>query len=301
MTGRMRVTHFIEKKRRGEKIAMLTAYDYTFAKLMDRAGIDAILVGDSLGNVVLGYETTLPVTMQEMLHHTRAVRRGVQRALLIADMPFLTFQVTPEAALLHAGQLMQEGGADAVKVEGGEAIAETVHRITSAGIPVMGHLGMTPQSVHQLGGFRTQGTDEAAAERIVADARALEQAGAFSIVLEMVPPEVARRVGQAVSIPTIGIGASAECDGQVLVSYDMLGMFDDYKPRFVKAYASLAQEIERAVRSYINEVREGAFPAAEHHVGGAPAAVRPEGGSVEVADGAEGVGQAESIEEGEAH
>lgn len=267
MVQRVRVTHFAEKKRRGEKITVLTAYDYTFARIFDRAGIDAILVGDSLGNVVLGYETTLPVTLEDMVHHTRAVRRGVRRAMVIADMPFLTFQVSPEDALRNAGRLMQEGGADAVKLEGGEAIAEAVHRITAAGIPVMGHLGMTPQSVHRMGGFRPQGTDEEEAARIVADARALEAAGAFSIVLEMVPPEVSRRVTEAVSIPTIGIGAGSDCDGQVLVCYDMLGMFDDYTPRFVKRYAELGREIEAAVRRYVAEVKEGLFPAEEHTVG----------------------------------
>lgn len=261
---RVRVTHFLEKKRAGEKIAMLTAYDYTFARLVDRAGVDAILVGDSLGNVMLGYDTTLPVTLDDMIHHAKAVRRGVQRALLVVDMPFLTYEVSVEKAVENAGRLMQEGLADAVKIEGGEFLAPVVRRLTGVGIPVMGHLGMTPQSVHALGGYRVQGREAEAAERLVNDALALQEAGAFAIVLELVKADVAAQVTEALKIPTIGIGSGAGCDGQVLVLHDVLGLLDDFKPRFAKSYAHLAADVERAVSEYVAEVRHGTFPGEEH-------------------------------------
>lgn len=264
---RVRISHLVEKKQRGEKITVLTAYDYTMARLLDRGGVDVVLVGDSMGMVALGYDTTVPVTLDQMVHHTAAVRRGVKRALLVADMPFLTYEVSPEQALANAGRLMQEAGADAVKLEGGQSVAESVRRLVEAGIPVMGHLGMTPQSVHQMGGFRVQGKTEAAAEKLIADAKALEAAGAFSIVLELIPASLGRRVSEAISIPTIGIGAGPACDGQVLVVHDMLGMFDELQPRFVKQYAAIGKEIESAVRRYVAEVVEGVFPAAEHSIG----------------------------------
>lgn len=264
---RVRISHLMEKKKRGEKITVLTAYDYTLARILDRSGVDVVLVGDSMGMVALGYDTTVPVTLDQMVHHTAAVRRAVKRALLVADMPFLTYEVSPEQALVNAGRLMQEAGADAVKLEGGQSVAEAVRRLVEAGIPVMGHLGMTPQSVHQMGGFRVQGKTEAEAERLIADAQALEAAGAFSIVLELIPASLGRRITEAVSIPTIGIGAGPACDGQVLVTQDMLGMFDELQPRFVKQYAAIGKEIELAVQRYIADVVSGAFPSAEYSIG----------------------------------
>lgn len=251
-------------KRKGERIAMLTAYDYPTARFLDEAGVDLLLVGDSLGNVVLGYDSTIPVTLDDILHHTRPVARAAQRALVVADMPFMTFQVSAEEALKNAGRLMQEGGAQAVKVEGGAAIAPTVRRLVDAGIPVMGHLGLTPQSVHTLGGYSVQARTEKAATRLLADAEALVEAGAFSIVLEMVPAQVAQRVTERVPVPTIGIGAGAGCDGQVLVVHDMLGMYHGQAPRFVKRYAELATEIQFAVANYVAEVKAGTFPGPEH-------------------------------------
>lgn len=266
-TKKVRVPDFIEKKRAGEKITMLTAYDFTLARLVEKAGIDAILVGDSLGNVMLGHHTTLPVTMDDMLHHAKAVRRAVSRALLVVDMPFMTYQVSVERALENAGRLMQEAQADAVKLEGGSHIAPLVRRLTEIGIPVIGHLGMTPQSVNVFGGFRVQGRQAEAAERLVEDALALQEAGAFSIVLELIPTPLATRVTQALQIPTIGIGAGKACDGQVLVLQDMLGLNEDFKPRFVKRYAELGAEIERAVSSYVDEVKSGNFPDDDHSFG----------------------------------
>jgi len=251
-------------KRRGEKIAALTAYDYLFARLVDAAGVDVILVGDSLGQVVLGLDTTIPVTLDDMIHHARAVRRGVERGLLVVDLPFLTYQVSRQDALRNAGRVLQETGASAVKLEGGSPeVAETVATLVGAGIPVMGHLGFTPQSVH-VTGVRVQGKGEEAAERMLADARRLEAAGAFSIVLELVPGTLARRVSENVHIPTIGIGAGAGCDGQVLVTHDMLGLFPDFRPRFVKTYADLGAAAAQAVEAYCREVRAGAFPGPEH-------------------------------------
>lgn len=266
-TKRVRVTDLLEKKRAGEKITMLTAYDYTMARLVDRAGIDSILVGDSLGNVMLGHSTTLPVTLDDMIHHAKAVRRGTDRALLVVDMPFLTYEVSIEKALDNAGRIMREAEADAVKLEGGAEIAPMVKRMTETGIPVIGHLGMTPQSVNVFGGFRVQGRGAEAAEKLIEDARALQEAGAFAVVLEMVPAGVARRVTEALAIPTIGIGAGPDCDGQVLVLQDMLGMYDDLKPRFVKQYANLGEAIHKAVGAYIEEVKTGKFPSEEHTYG----------------------------------
>lgn len=257
---RVRVPHLKEKKQRGEKITMLTAYDATMARLLDRAGIDVLLVGDSLGMVILGYETTLPVTLDAAIHHTRAVSRGASRALIVADMPFLTFQVNSTEAVRNAGRLIQEGGAAAVKMEGGHPIVEAATRIVDAGIPVMGHLGLIPQSVHQLGGFRPQARLEQDAEELMEDAVMLEHAGVFAVVLESIPADVSRIVTGELSIPTIGIGAGPHCDGQVLVSYDMLGLSDTFPP-FVKQYAHLDESVVAAAKAYAEEVRDGRFPA----------------------------------------
>ena len=260
---RIRVPDLKEKKKRGEKIAVLTAYDATMARLLERAGIDVLLVGDSLGMVVLGYETTLPVTLDAMVHHTAAVSRGASRALVVADMPFLTFQVSVTEAVRNAGRLIQEGGAAAVKIEGGAAVVDVAQRLVEIGIPVMGHLGLLPQSVHQLGGYRQQARLEQDAEKLIADARALEQAGVFAIVLESIPAEVARETTAALAIPTIGIGAGPHCDGQVLVSYDALGLFNGVVPPFVKQYARLGEQVVAAAKAYAEEVRDGRFPAPE--------------------------------------
>ncbi|HWR51438.1 MAG TPA: 3-methyl-2-oxobutanoate hydroxymethyltransferase [Bryobacteraceae bacterium] len=257
---RVRVPDLVEKKRRGQKIAMLTAYDATMAALMDRAGIDVLLVGDSLGMVILGHETTLPVTLEAMIHHTAAVSRGARRALVVVDMPFLTYQVSVPEAVKNAGRLMQEGSAAAVKLEGGKAITDVVARLVDIGVPVMGHLGLTPQSVHQLGGFRAVGAREGEAERILEEARALEAAGAFSVVLESMPSELAQQVTAELRIPTIGIGAGPHCDGQVLVSYDAFGIFDKFVPPFVKQYAQLGSLMVAATKEYIADVKEGRFP-----------------------------------------
>lgn len=255
-----------QKKERGEIITMLTAYDYPTALAMDKAGVDSILVGDSLGMVVLGYENTLPVTMEEMLHHCRAVSRGAKMALLIGDMPFMSYQVSVEQAVRNAGRFLQEGGMDAVKLEGGRERADAIRAITGAGIPVMGHIGLTPQSVHQLGGFRAQGKTAAAAKRLVEDALILEAAGCFSIVLESVPARLAELISKRISIPTIGIGAGAGCDGQVLVTHDLLGLFDRFTPKFVKKYADLHSEMQSAFANYIEDVETKRFPAPEHTV-----------------------------------
>lgn len=253
-----------QKKERREVISMLTAYDYATALAIDRAGIDVILVGDSLGMVVLGYETTLPVTMEDMLHHCRAVAHGARHALLVGDMPFMSYQVSPTDALRNAGRFLQEAGMDAVKLEGGREAAAAVQLISDAGIPVMGHLGLTPQSVHKFGGFRTQGRTARAAKRLIQDAEILERAGCFSIVLEAIPPQVAELVTRRISIPTIGIGAGAGCDGQVLVTHDLLGLFDRFTPKFVKRYADLHGEMTRAFGEYKTDIEKRAFPASEH-------------------------------------
>jgi 3-methyl-2-oxobutanoate hydroxymethyltransferase len=249
-----------EMKAAGERITVLTAYDYPTGKLLDEAGIDVALVGDSLGMVVLGYENTLSVTIDDMIHHTAAVVRGVKHALVVADMPFMSYQITVEDAVRNAGRLLQEAGAQAVKLEGGKAVAPTVERIVNLGIPVMGHLGYTPQSTHQLGGARMQGKDDAAALRLQEDARALEDAGAFAVVLELVPADVAARITKDLSIPTIGIGAGPSCDGQVQVVHDILGLYPDFSPKHSKQYANIWESTLEALRSYAREVKSGEFP-----------------------------------------
>jgi 3-methyl-2-oxobutanoate hydroxymethyltransferase len=255
-----------EMKTRAEPITMLTAYDYGTALAVDRAGIDAILVGDSLGMVVLGYDTTLPVTMEDMLHHCRAVARGASYALLIGDMPFMSYQASVDDAVRNAGRFLQEAGMDAVKLEGGFERLDAVGAIISAGIPVMGHLGLTPQSVHQFGGFRAQGKEASAAKRLVEDALSLEEAGCFSIVLESIPTRLGKLVSERLEIPTIGIGAGLDCDGQVLVTHDLIGMFDRFTPRFVKRYAEIHLEMDKAFTSFRDDVQSKAFPSAEHCV-----------------------------------
>ena len=257
---KMRVPDFAARKRQGEKIVMLTAYDATMARLLDRAGVDALLVGDSLGTVILGLDTTLPVTLDAMVHHTRAVVRGAERAFVVADMPFLTFQISVAEAVRNAGRLLQEGGAAAVKLEGGRPVADAVKRLVDVGIPVMGHLGLQPQSVHQAGGYVKQATQPAAVDALMIDALALQDAGAFSLVLESIPADVAATVTRELAIPTIGIGAGPDCDGQVLVSHDMLGLFDRFVPPFVKQYAHLADTITAAVEAYAADVRAGRYP-----------------------------------------
>ena len=271
----VRTTDLKELKRRGEKIAMLTAYDATMARLLDRAGIDVLLVGDSLGMVVLGYDTTVPVTLDHMVHHTQIVVRGTERALVVADMPFLSYQVSTSEAVRNAGRLMKEGGAAAVKLEGGRAVIDVVTRLVDVGIPVMGHLGLLPQSVHQVGGFHKQATRPEDVETLLADAAALEAAGAFSIVLESIPSEVAQAATAHVSIPTIGIGAGPHCDGQVLVCSDMLGLFDEFVPPFVKQYAKLADTILDAGQAYIEDVRTGRFPESNSPAAAPKTSTRP--------------------------
>jgi 3-methyl-2-oxobutanoate hydroxymethyltransferase len=259
---RVTVPTLRQRKAMGQKIVMVTAYDYTASRLADRAGVDVILVGDSLGQTVLGYDSTVPVTLEEILHHTRAVRRGLRYALLLADMPFGTYQVSPEEAVRNATRLLKEGGAQAVKVEGGKAMAETVRRLTDASIPVMGHLGLTPQSIHVFGGHRVQGRDPETARQILEDARALEDAGAFGIVLETVPAALAAEISAAVSIPTIGIGAGPDCDGQVQVWHDLIGL-SARTFRHAKRYAEVGEVIENALRAYAEEVRQQRFPTKE--------------------------------------
>jgi 3-methyl-2-oxobutanoate hydroxymethyltransferase len=257
---------FRRKKERGEIITMLTAYDYPTALAEDEAGVDSILVGDSLGMVVLGYENTLPVTMDDMLHHARAVARGAKYPLLIGDMPFMSYQASIESAVRNAGRFLQEAGMEAVKLEGGRERLDAVRAIAGAGIPVMGHLGLTPQSINQLGGFRPQGRKAAAAKRLIEDAMLLEDAGCFSIVLESVPARLAEFVSRRLTIPTIGIGAGVGCDGQVLVTHDVLGLYDRFTPRFVKKYADFHGEMLRAFGDYLVDVRTRSFPSAEHSV-----------------------------------
>lgn len=256
-----------QMKRDGQPITMLTAYDYTTATMVDEAGIEMILVGDSLGNVILGHETTIPVTMDDMVQHTRAVTRGTRRALVVADMPFLSYQVSVDDAMRNAGRLFQEAGAQAVKLEGGAPILDAVRALVGAGIPVVGHLGLTPQSVHQLGGFRVQGRDSVTAKRLFNDARALEDAGIFALVLECVPATLARMVTKALTVPVIGIGAGVYCDGQVLVIHDLLGLTTGRVPRFVKKYADLRSQVLTAIGSYRDEVRARSFPGPEHTFG----------------------------------
>lgn len=255
---------FAAAKAKGEKLSMLTAYDYSTAKLEDESGINGILVGDSLGNVVLGYEDTVSVTMEDMIHHGAAVARGAVNALVVVDMPFMSYEVTVEEAVRNAGRLMKEGRAGAVKLEGGVRVAEQIRAIVKAGIPVMGHIGLTPQSINVFGGFKVQGKSEEAARALLADAKAVEEAGAFAVVIEAVPAALAQMITDAVSIPTIGIGAGAGCDGQILVYQDMLGMFSDFTPKFVKRYANVGEVMREAFANYAAEVASGAFPTEEH-------------------------------------
>lgn len=254
----------LEQKRNGDKITMLTAYDYSTAKLIDEAGINSILVGDSLGMVMLGYEDTLSVTMEDMIHHTRAVARGAKNALIVADMPFMSYQTSVYDAVVNAGRLIKEGRAHAVKLEGGATVCEQIRAIVDASIPVVAHLGLTPQSVNAFGGFKVQGKTEDDAKKLLEDAKAIEKAGAFAVVLECVPARLAKLITQTLSIPTIGIGAGADCDGQVLVYQDMLGMFSDFTPKFVKKYTDVGEVMKRAFKEYINEVKASEFPTEEH-------------------------------------
>ncbi|MGB2694128.1 MAG: 3-methyl-2-oxobutanoate hydroxymethyltransferase [Dehalococcoidia bacterium] len=251
-------------KRRGEPIVMLTAYDYPSARLVEQAGVPVILVGDTLGMVVLGYDTTVPVTMDDMLHHVKAVVRGTERTLVVADMPFMSYQTGPDEALRNAGRFLQESGAQAVKLEGGVAVAETVRRITDAGIPVMGHIGLTPQAVHQFGGWKVQGKTHQAAVRLMNDALALERAGAFAVVLELVPTPLASLISKRLRVPTIGIGAGPGCDGQVQVYHDILGLFEDFVPKHTRRYAELGDAIREAVAAYAADVRAARFPTDEN-------------------------------------
>ncbi len=262
--GKITTAYFRKCKQEGKKITMLTAYDYPMAKLEDESGIEAILVGDSVGNNVLGYESSIPVTMEDMLHHVKAVCRGTQRALVVADMPFLSYTVSKEEALHNAGRFLQEGGAGAVKLEGGREVAETVQAMTQAGIPVMGHLGLTPQAFYQMGGYQVQGKTEAAAFKLWQDAQALQRAGVFALVLECVPAALARFITQNLKVAVIGIGGGAGCDGQILVVNDLLGFYSGKSPRFSKRYLNLNQQIAQVFAQYKQEVEEQAFPAAEH-------------------------------------
>lgn len=250
----------VEMKRQNEKISMLTAYDYTMAGIVDSAGIDVILVGDSASNVMAGFDTTVPMTLDHMIYHTSCVVRGVTRALVIADLPFMSYQVTSKEALISAGRMMKEAGAHAVKLEGGKAITKTVKKIVDAGIPVMGHLGLTPQSIYKFGTYKVRAKEEEEAEQLITDAKKLEKAGVFSIVLEKIPSPLAKRVTEELSIPTIGIGAGPHCDGQVLVTHDMLGLNKDFSPRFLRRYADLHSEMSSAVNRYITDVKKGDFP-----------------------------------------
>ncbi|MDP6102128.1 MAG: 3-methyl-2-oxobutanoate hydroxymethyltransferase [Dehalococcoidia bacterium] len=261
---RITISDIREMKSKGEKIPMLTAYDYTSASIVDAAGVPVILVGDTLGQVVLGYDSTLPVTMDEMIHHTKAVARGTKRALIVGDMPFMSYQASITEAMHNAGRFLQEGGAQTVKLEGGVNMAPTVRHMVSSGIPVMGHIGLTPQSVNQMGGYKVQGRSLKAAVHLMEDARALEEAGAFAMVLECVPASLAKLITERVGIPTIGIGAGKECDGQVQVFHDMLGLFTDFVPKHAKQYANLGETISSAVSEYISEVIDQSFPSREH-------------------------------------
>lgn len=252
------------KKEQGEKISMLTCYDYSTAKLMDTAGLDMLLVGDSLGNVILGYEDTISVTMEDMIHHTAAVARGAKNALVVADMPFLSYQTSVYDAVVNAGRLMKEGRAGAVKLEGGQVVCDQIRAIVNASIPVVAHLGLTPQSIHSFGGYKVQAKTLDAARKLIADAKAVEEAGAFAVVFECVPAKLAELITKELSIPTIGIGAGAGCDGQVLVYQDMLGMFSDYQPKFVRQFAEVGNVMQQAFTLYQSEIQNGNFPAEEH-------------------------------------
>ncbi|PIH04754.1 3-methyl-2-oxobutanoate hydroxymethyltransferase [Clostridium combesii] len=258
------VSTFQELKNKGEKITMLTAYDYSMAKLIDSSGINGILVGDSLGMVCLGYENTLSVTMEDMLHHTKAVVRGTSNALVVGDMPFMSYQTSIYDAVYNAGRFIKEAGAHAVKLEGGATVAEEIKAIVKAQIPVMGHIGLTPQSVNMFGGFKVQGKNEKVAKKLIEDAKILEEAGAFSIVLECIPEKLSKIISESISIPTIGIGAGKYCDGQILVYQDMLSMFSDFKPKFVKSFGNIGESIKDGVSQYIKEVKEAKFPEEKH-------------------------------------
>lgn len=258
------IPDILAMKATGAKITVLTSYDYPLTRIMDSCGVDIILVGDSVGVVVAGHETTLPVTMEEILYHTRSVMRAHPKALVVADMPFLSYQVSLDEARRNAGRLVKEGGAEAIKLEGGAVVAETIRAITIMDIPVMGHIGLTPQSVHRMGGYRVQGRGESQAEQLLADAKAVEAAGAFALVLEGIPRELAKRITEELRIPTIGIGAGPHCDGQVLVIHDILGLCEKYSPKFVKKYADLRPVISQAVSDYLTEVRSGEFPTKGH-------------------------------------
>ena len=264
MGDKITVPHIVKMKQRGEKITCLTAYDYSFARILDEAGVEMLLVGDSLGCVVQGGANTLAVTMDEMIYHTRLVVRGRKRALVIGDMPFMSYQVGKDEALRNAGRFFKEAGAEAIKLEGGVAVQESIRAIVDAGMPVMGHVGLTPQSVHQFGGYKIQGREKERREAVLRDAVAVEEAGAFAVVLEGIPQDLAGEISQRLAIPTIGIGAGLQCDGQVLVIHDMLGLFDDFVPKFVKRYADVKQTMLGAVKEFVGEVKERKFPAQEH-------------------------------------
>lgn len=263
MKDKVTISTFQEMKKRAEKIVMLTAYDAPTARLLNEVGVDGILVGDSVGNVLLGYENTIPVSVEEMLHHLKAVKRGNSRALLAVDMPYLSYELDPKEAVRNAGRLVKEGGAEAVKLEGGLATASVVKALLAANIPVMGHIGMTPQSVHKLGGYRVQGRGESGREKLITEAKVLEAAGCFAVVLECVPSAVAAEITEKLSIPTIGIGAGPSCDGQILVIHDLLGLSDGHVPRFVRKYETLREKMLSAVRKYRDDVRAGSFPSPE--------------------------------------
>jgi 3-methyl-2-oxobutanoate hydroxymethyltransferase len=258
------VEDFLKKKRQGKKITLLTAYDFPFARIVDEAGIDAILVGDSVGMVVQGLDNTLPVTMEEMVYHTKLVSRAVESAMVIGDMPFMSYQPSVEVAIRNGGRFLKEADASAVKVEGGSEVAEHIHAMTRSDIPVMAHIGLTPQSIHRMGGYKVQGRNEETARKLIEEAHILEDAGAFSIVLEAIPMELARRITEELTIPTIGIGAGPHCDGQVLVLHDVLGLFERFIPKFVKRYTNLKEEALRAIKVYKEEVEKGVFPSEEH-------------------------------------
>lgn len=264
MSGKVTKRTILDMRARGERIVALTAYDYLSARIVGEAGVDLVLVGDSLGMVMLGYENTLPVTMEEMVHHTKAVSRARPRGLVVADMPFMSYQASVEDAVRNAGRLVKEGGAESVKLEGGERYVPVIEAIVQSSIPVVGHLGLTPQSLHQFGGYRVQGKDAKSAETLLSDAAALERAGCFAIVLEGIPWRLARRVTESLRIPTIGIGAGPHCSGQILVIHDMLGIHEGQLPRFVKTYDEIGLRMRRAIEAYAREVREGAFPGMEH-------------------------------------
>ncbi|HEY6367761.1 MAG TPA: 3-methyl-2-oxobutanoate hydroxymethyltransferase [Candidatus Binatia bacterium] len=264
MVEKVTVPHIVKQKLRGEKITCLTAYEYSFARILDAAGIDILLVGDSVGCVFQGQPNTLPVTLDDMVYHTQAVVRGRKRALVVSDMPFLSYQISKEQAISNAGRLVQQGGAEAVKLEGGLAMQATIEALVRVGIPVMGHVGLTPQSIHRFGGYKVQGKEKNQREVILRDASAVQDAGAFAIVLEGMPLDLAGEITERLAIPTIGIGAGGHCDGQVLVINDMLGLFDDFTPKFVKRYADLKEVTTHAVKSFISDVRGGKFPGEEH-------------------------------------